>query len=244
MDPNTETLLPTVKAQTRSINFEIEEYSPSAADENVFRAEKTEVKKLEKKKLKNLIKKNSKSDVFEKEKLDDQQVEPATNEKQKSDSDNNTCDTKEIAYAKWLLKLPHLTPPESLRSLPAHFKKFIYHDFPPDESQLGRKAPVQQDKLAVKTPSIQGEYNIWYGYNISYAFVNSRKIRRAAKAEFSLNVFEHSGITRATRFKNIFKPFCLYFAKGQCFKGKECDFHHRLPTLYDNDLIPYKMDIF
>lgn len=28
--------------------------------------------------------------------------------------------------------------------------------------------------------------------------------------------------------------FCLYFSKGQCWKGPACEYLHRIPTIHDH----------
>ena len=51
------------------------------------------------------------------------------------------------------------------------------------------------------------------------------------------------GLTRAD-FKNPDAFFCLYFARGKCVHGKNCNFLHRIPTPKDAKRIPATKDIF
>jgi hypothetical protein len=68
-------------------------------------------------------------------------------------------------------------------------------------------------------------YNKWSGGDREDAYLS----KTAAKNR--CNISRDSGYTRADKTPGSF--FCLFFARGICPKGHECQYLHRLPTLFD-----------
>ena len=68
-------------------------------------------------------------------------------------------------------------------------------------------------------------YNKWSGGDREDAYLS----KTAAKSR--CNISKDSGYTRADKIPGSF--FCLFFARGICPKGHECQYLHRLPTLFD-----------
>ncbi|KAK3062195.1 Pre-mRNA-splicing factor [Coniosporium uncinatum] len=95
-----------------------------------------------------------------------------------------------------------------------------------------RPARPQVDPSTFKTeppPQTGTIFNIWYnkwsGGDRDDALYN----KRAAAGR--CNVARDSGFTRADRQPGSY--FCLFFARGLCPKGQECEYLHRLPGLHD-----------
>ncbi|KZS92558.1 hypothetical protein SISNIDRAFT_442445 [Sistotremastrum niveocremeum HHB9708] len=76
------------------------------------------------------------------------------------------------------------------------------------------------------TPQTGKEYNIWYnkwaGGDREDSYSNK------TKAQTRCNIRKDSGVTRADR--NGIKYCCLFFARGCCPYGWECEYLHRLPN--------------
>ena len=68
-------------------------------------------------------------------------------------------------------------------------------------------------------------YNKWSGGDREDAYLS----KTAAKNR--CNISKDSGYTRADKTPGSY--FCLFFARGICPKGHECQYLHRLPTLFD-----------
>lgn len=68
-------------------------------------------------------------------------------------------------------------------------------------------------------------YNKWSGGDREDAYLS----KTAAKNR--CNISKDSGYTRADKVPGSY--FCLFFARGICPKGHECQYLHRLPTLFD-----------
>lgn len=68
-------------------------------------------------------------------------------------------------------------------------------------------------------------YNKWSGGDREDAYLS----KTAAKSR--CNISRDSGYTRADKTPGSF--FCLFFARGTCPKGHECQYLHRLPTIFD-----------
>lgn len=68
-------------------------------------------------------------------------------------------------------------------------------------------------------------YNKWSGGDREDAYLS----KTAAKGR--CNISKDSGYTRADKTPGSY--FCLFFARGVCPKGHECQYLHRLPTLFD-----------
>lgn len=77
-------------------------------------------------------------------------------------------------------------------------------------------------------------FNIWF-YNWG------AKDKYQKKSSFRVNVKRDSGYTRANKVAGSF--ICLFFARGCCHKGKDCDYLHRLPKL-EKDAFPMTTDCF
>ena len=74
------------------------------------------------------------------------------------------------------------------------------------------------------------EYNIWYNKYLGDHWT-SQKDREPA--ETRVDLARDAGHTKADRHDNNLKFFCLYFARGCCAHGKDCQFAHRIPVNAD-----------
>ncbi|KIW27479.1 uncharacterized protein PV07_07212 [Cladophialophora immunda] len=95
-----------------------------------------------------------------------------------------------------------------------------------------RPARPQVDPSTIKSeppPQTGTVFNIWYnkwsGGDREDAFLSNHA------APSRCNIRNDSGWTAADRTPGSY--FCLFFARGLCPKGHECQYLHRLPTIYD-----------
>lgn len=97
-----------------------------------------------------------------------------------------------------------------------------------------RKKParVQVDPSTVKSepPAQTGElWNIWYSKWSGGDSHDKHGLDQPAPSRCS--VAGDSGYTKADQIPGSY--FCLYFSKGQCWKGPACEYLHRIPTIHD-----------
>ena len=78
-------------------------------------------------------------------------------------------------------------------------------------------------------PQTGTTFNIWY--NKWSGGDNEDKALSKTHAKGRCNVAKDSGYTKADRVAGGY--FCLFFARGVCPKGQDCDYLHRLPTIHD-----------
>jgi hypothetical protein len=93
-----------------------------------------------------------------------------------------------------------------------------------------RPARPQVDPATFKTeppPQTGTIFNIWYNKWSG----GDRDVQQQTAAPNRCNIVKDSGYTRADSIPGSY--FCLFFARGICPKGKDCEYLHRLPTLYD-----------
>ncbi|KAK0651926.1 hypothetical protein B0T16DRAFT_426589 [Cercophora newfieldiana] len=95
-----------------------------------------------------------------------------------------------------------------------------------------RPARPQIDPALIKSeppPQTGTVFNIWYnkwsGGDRESAYLSQ------TKAKGRCVVARDSGYTRADNIPGSY--FCLYFARGICPKGQDCDYLHRLPGIHD-----------
>ncbi|KAI5806548.1 putative cell cycle control protein [Peziza echinospora] len=72
-------------------------------------------------------------------------------------------------------------------------------------------------------------FNIWY--NKWSGGDREDKYISKSPATSRCNISTDSGYTRADKVPGSF--FCLFFARGLCPRGHECEYLHRLPTIHD-----------
>ena len=96
-----------------------------------------------------------------------------------------------------------------------------------------RPARPQVDPSTVKTgelpPQTGTVFNIWY--NKWSGGDREDKYLSKHHAEGRCSIARDSGYTRADKVPGSY--FCLFFARGLCPKGHECEYLHRLPTIHD-----------
>ncbi|OAL69486.1 pre-mRNA splicing factor cwc2 [Trichophyton violaceum] len=95
-----------------------------------------------------------------------------------------------------------------------------------------RPARVQVDPSTVKSeppPQTGTIFNIWY--NKWSGGDREDKYLSQQPAESRCNIAKDSGYTRADKITGSF--FCIFFARGLCPKGHECEYLHRLPGIHD-----------
>ena len=98
---------------------------------------------------------------------------------------------------------------------------------------LARPARKQIEHVPTKGAGyLEGayEYNIWYNKYLGDHWT-SQKDREPA--ETRVDLARDAGHTKADRHDNNLKFFCLYFARGCCAHGKDCQFAHRIPVNAD-----------
>ncbi|KAK4159030.1 Pre-mRNA-splicing factor CWC2 [Cladorrhinum sp. PSN259] len=104
-----------------------------------------------------------------------------------------------------------------------------------------RPARPQVDPATVKNelPQQTGTiYNVWY--NKWSGGDREDKYSSQTKAPNRCVISTDAGYTRADAHPGT--PFCLYFARGICPKGQDCDYRHALPGPYD--IPPQNQDCF
>ena len=95
-----------------------------------------------------------------------------------------------------------------------------------------RPARPQVDASAMKSeppPQTGIIFNIWY--NKWSGGDREDKYLSKTHAAGRCNIATDSGYTRGDRIPGSY--FCLFFAKGLCPRGHECEYLHRLPGLHD-----------
>lgn len=95
-----------------------------------------------------------------------------------------------------------------------------------------RPARVQVDPSTIKSeppPQTGTIFNIWY--NKWSGGDREDKYLSKHHAAGRCNIATDSGYTRADKVTGSY--FCLFFAKGLCPKGHECEYLHRLPGIHD-----------
>ncbi|KAL5043929.1 Pre-mRNA-splicing factor cwc2 [Aspergillus fruticulosus] len=95
-----------------------------------------------------------------------------------------------------------------------------------------RPARPQVDPATLKSeppPQTGTVFNIWY--NKWSGGDREDKYLSKTAAPSRCNITRDSGYTRADKVPGSY--FCLFFARGICPKGHECEYLHRLPTLHD-----------
>lgn len=104
-----------------------------------------------------------------------------------------------------------------------------------------RPARPQVDPATFKTdapPPTGTIFNIWY--NKWSGGDREDKYLSKTAAQGRCNVAKDSGYTKADRTPGSY--FCLFFARGICPKGVDCEYLHRLPTV--TDIFPSNIDCF
>lgn len=81
-------------------------------------------------------------------------------------------------------------------------------------------------EIPVQTGTV---FNIWY--NKWSGGDREDKYISKAHAAGRCNILKDSGYTKADKIPGSY--FCLFFARGLCPRGKECEYLHRLPTVHD-----------
>ncbi|KAG9235508.1 hypothetical protein BJ875DRAFT_398952 [Amylocarpus encephaloides] len=96
-----------------------------------------------------------------------------------------------------------------------------------------RPARVQVDPSTMKSeppPQTGTIFNIWY--NKWSGGDREDKYLSQEKAPGRCNVALDSGYTKADIVNGSF--FCVFFARGVCPRGQECEYLHRIPGIYDH----------
>lgn len=87
------------------------------------------------------------------------------------------------------------------------------------------KHDLTSDDLAHQPGTV---FNIWYR---KWAGGDTDKALQNRRSPYRCRVSRDSGYTRADQRAGSY--FCLYFARGMCYKGPKCEYLHRLPTSLD-----------
>ncbi len=95
-----------------------------------------------------------------------------------------------------------------------------------------RPAPPQVDPAIITSeppPQTGTIFNIWY--NKWSGGDREDKYASHTKAKGRCNIAKHTGYTKADAVNGSF--FCLFFARGICPIGQDCEYLHRLPGIHD-----------
>jgi hypothetical protein len=107
----------------------------------------------------------------------------------------------------------------------------------PKSKKRPARAQVDRATFKMPTPELSGTiYNIWY--NKQSGGDSDQQQQFAAPSR--CNIARDSGYTRADATPGAF--FCLWFARGLCWRGKECEYRHALPG--PTDLFHANVDCF
>ncbi|PHJ25100.1 pre-mrna-splicing factor cwc2 [Cystoisospora suis] len=87
------------------------------------------------------------------------------------------------------------------------------------------------------------EYNIWYGKYLTDRYNKPSYLDRE-NAPYKCNPKKDAGYTKANTDASGEHFFCIFFAKGACWLGKDCRYRHSLPTLDDEGYLEWSHDIF
>lgn len=95
---------------------------------------------------------------------------------------------------------------------------------------MDRPARLQVDPATItaddKPPQTGTVFNIWY-LKWSHGDSSSRQVHERSK--FRVDIAKDQGYTKAKPGASI----CLFFARGCCYKGLQCEYFHRLPNAND-----------
>ncbi|KAH8772790.1 pre-mRNA-splicing factor CWC2 [Diaporthe sp. PMI_573] len=95
-----------------------------------------------------------------------------------------------------------------------------------------RPARPQIDPALIKSeppPQTGTTFNIWYNKWSGGDREDKYASQKAAKGR--CNIAKDTGYTKADKVSGSY--FCLFFARGICPKGQDCEYLHRLPTIHD-----------
>ncbi|GAP84170.1 putative pre-mRNA-splicing factor CWC2 [Rosellinia necatrix] len=87
---------------------------------------------------------------------------------------------------------------------------------------------VDQDFLDSEPTQMGVTFNIWYN---KWSADREDKYLAKTAAKGRCNIQKDSGYTRADKVTGSY--FCLFFARGICPKGQDCEYLHRLPGIHD-----------
>lgn len=93
-----------------------------------------------------------------------------------------------------------------------------------------RPARTQVDPATFKAPQPEANgtiFNIWYNKWSG----GDRDVPVQFKAPNRCDILKDSGYTRGDSIRGSY--FCLFFARGICTKGRDCEYLHRLPGIHD-----------
>lgn len=93
-----------------------------------------------------------------------------------------------------------------------------------------RPARAQIDTASISSeppPQTGTIFNIWYNKWSG----GDRDANQQTHAKGRCNIAKDSGFTRADQVTGSY--FCLRFARGLCPHGQDCEYLHRLPSVYD-----------
>lgn len=118
-----------------------------------------------------------------------------------------------------------------------------------NETEVIRKPARRQLDPSLVSASNKPEqtgqtFNIWYS---KWTGGENNGRRSIGHSLHRCNIKKDSGYTKADKnwssdHINKSKFICLYFARGYCCNGKQCDYLHRLPTEFD--IFPATVDCF
>lgn len=88
-----------------------------------------------------------------------------------------------------------------------------------------------------KPPQSGNVFNVWY-----LRWSGGDGSKQIVKLKFRVNIKKDSGYTKANKSKGKTSTICLYFSKGCCYRGANCQYLHRLPD--KTDYYPPTQDCF
>ncbi|KAF8821255.1 hypothetical protein IE077_004362 [Cardiosporidium cionae] len=109
--------------------------------------------------------------------------------------------------------------------------------------QRPARRQVQAIKRDISYTQGDHEYNIWYHKYLTDRFDHAPQLREVA--EYKCDPQKDAGYTKADFCSAKSKQyFCIFFARGCCNSGSECQYRHRPPTVADELSIEPSRDVF
>lgn len=113
-----------------------------------------------------------------------------------------------------------------------------------DWNQRLARRQVELDTTPVAYVQGHEEFNIFHGKYDAQRFGCKELTKDRVRSPYRLNVELDPGLTLADRANATQSYFCIYFARGMCNKGPDCQYYHRLPTAEDSSDWDASRDIF
>ncbi|KAK2962146.1 putative Pre-mRNA-splicing factor cwc2 [Blattamonas nauphoetae] len=102
---------------------------------------------------------------------------------------------------------------------------------------LSKPARKQVEKKVETQAAHLLDYNIWW-----HQYLGEDKEVNEQRSATRCHVAADAGYTKGDRTNKA--QICLFFARGCCFRGKDCDYLHRIPLPEDEERLNLMYDVF